>query len=544
MKFKNIKNTVAIIGVASSMLLAASCNKFLDVNKNQNSATSSTPEAVFPSTQVALASSLVTYNDYGGWLTGYEANSNGYGGWGSALTYNFDNNTYTGLWSSTYDILNDIQYVIDQTEGKDVYSYYNGAAKILKAYNFQLLVDQYNDVPYDEALKGLNKLTPAYTKAETIYLNLYNLLDSAVDIINKAERPYRFNTDNVIGKADVTFSESMTNWIKLANTLKLKLLVRASKTTVFSGITPKFDAAGFLTDDAIVNPGYVKDNGKQNPFWNTYYSSYANAYAGWGRSRIAASYVISFYNGQKLTDTKRANAIYRSGISTRQNQLGNISDDAQQYWTTNPVWYSGPTYALSADDGERSIGVLKGRAAGVPIFTSAESYFLQSEAVLKGIISGDATTLFNKGIEESFHYLYKSTSNAISATNALGYTDYVADASAYRTTNATNYLANLDIATTTEQKLEAIITQKYIALNMINGQEAWAEYRRTGYPKIDNTTPLGAFRTFVSLLSQATTVDRLPGRILYPNSEYQLNSANMPTGITVYGSYVFWDRRK
>jgi hypothetical protein len=138
--------------------------------------------------------------------------------------------------------------------------------------------------------------------------------------------------------------------------------------------------------------------------------------------------------------------------------------------------------------------------------------------------------------------LYKNSLNVV-ASNPLNLTDPVGDAQAYQAANAGNYLANIDLATTDAQRLEAIITQKYIALNMIHGHEAWAEFRRTGYPTIDNSTPLQANETFVSILSEASTSDRLVGRVLYPATEFQLNSANVPTGITVFGSYVFWDRR-
>ena len=95
------------------------------------------------------------------------------------------------------------------------------------------------------------------------------------------------------------------------------------------------------------------------------------------------------------------------------------------------------------------------------------------------------------------------------------------------------------IATTPDQQLEAIITQKYIALNFINSSEAWNEYRRTGYPRSSNFTS-DPTTSFASTLSQSSRPDHLPTRILYPASEYSYNAANVPTGVSPYTSLIFW----
>lgn len=533
-----------ILLAASALVMLASCKKYLDVNDNPNDATSSTPPLVLGQALVYAAGNTVSYNSYGAWMVGYTANAGGYGGWGSALNYNYGNTSYTGLWTSTYDNNTDFQYVIDQTEGDAYYTYYNAIARIMRAYNFQFLVDQYNDVPFTDALKGLGNLTPKYDNAKSIYKALYDEYTNAIELINGASGAA--STSYALGQADPMFSGNMTKWKQFANTLKLRLLVRASATDAFAGVTPSFDAAGFLTEDAVVQPGYSKASGKQNPAWNAYHSSYTNG--GAGRSLITTYFVVSFYNGSKISDINRAKAVYRGAQNPGRNQLGETDESIPQAPSGGPTWYSGngSTYAFS-DNYDNAVGVLKSRSMAQPILLAAESYFLQAEARLKGIIStSDVTTLFNSGITASFAYLFKSGDGTYKINAYFGATapNPTALATAYHTEddNATNYLVNIDLATTDAQKLEAIITQKYIALNMIHGHEAWAEFRRTGYPAIDNTPPLNAEATFVSILSAASTEDRLLGRVLYPNSEAQLNYNNMPTGITT-SSLVFWDRR-
>jgi hypothetical protein len=87
--------------------------------------------------------------------------------------------------------------------------------------------------------------------------------------------------------------------------------------------------------------------------------------------------------------------------------------------------------------------------------------------------------------------------------------------------------------------LEAILTQKYIALNYVNSEEAWSEYRRTHYPTITNGSNNGT-QTFASSVSESTRADKLPARILYPSSEGSYNSANVPKDISPFTSTIFW----
>jgi hypothetical protein len=94
------------------------------------------------------------------------------------------------------------------------------------------------------------------------------------------------------------------------------------------------------------------------------------------------------------------------------------------------------------------------------------------------------------------------------------------------------------LATTTAQKTEAIITQKYIALNYVNSEESWNEYRRTTYPK--NTLGTSGIASFTSIVSESTRPDKLPTRIIYPSSEGSYNSANVPKNITPFKDLIFW----
>jgi len=517
-----MKKIFSIALIVVVLVSSFSCGDFLDVNQNTNKATSSTPELVLPQAIVYTARNIVRFSQYGGAQVGHIVNAGGYGGWGSFVTYSFTTSDYTNLWSDTYNNLTDFQYVIDNTTGKEDYTYFEAAARIMKSYNFQMLVDTYNDVPYTQAFKGAANLNASYDKGVDVYKALADDIDAALTLLKSgAEVPKSFAT------ADPLFKGDVTKWKQFANTIKLRLIIRAGSKVAFSNKT--FDAAGFLTTDAIVQPGYTKQDGKQNPAWDYYQYDYSGSTSGRvGLQYLPSDFVFAFYSGQKLDDEVRGYEIYKGfPATTPTNQLGYTKSDAPSAASPS-VWFIG------TDSDSKTEGIFKGFSAGQPIMLAAESYFLQAEATLIGLTGGDLEEEFNNGIKASIAYLYKDANGVIGDT--LGAFDYYVDAN---TEKDLYYTVDITAATTNEQKLEAIITQKYIANNMINGMEAWSEYRRTRYPAIVNGS-VDPEATFASLQSTSTRPDKLPARLLYPNSEYQYNPSNIPAGIDAFSSTIFW----
>ena len=501
-KINSMKKITAII-LSGVMLFASSCTKQLDINNNPNSATSATPELILPQALNYTAGLLNSFNTYGAQVGGYAANAGGYGGFGTAFTYNFASGDYGGLFTSSYDLLEDYQSIINQSQGNPVYNNYNAIGKIMKALHFQLLVDTYNDVPYSEALKGASNLNPKYDAAADIYKDIAIQLDSAITLINAGSSVVGLKTPSAT--QDGMFGGDMTNWKKFANTLKLRIIVRGTPKGTFANTT--FSADGFLTTDAMINPGYTRDNGKQNPKWNTWGWSYTGA-AG-NKAWMPTTYALTFYNGVKINDNGRGKATYYQYPSTPTNQLGQETN---------------------------STGTLKGPNAGMPVITAAESYFIQAEAVARGIITGNDATLFNNGIVASYKYLYAlpDGSYGTALSNPTG------DAATYLTANATSPLVNYSLNTSMLQKVEAILTQKWIALNFVNSDQSWNDYRRTSYPKVISTAGATGAQTFASKYSESTRPDKLPTRILYPPSEGSYNSTNVPKGISPFTSLIFW----
>ncbi|MGY3055015.1 hypothetical protein ACVWYG_003226 [Pedobacter sp. UYEF25] len=526
-----MKKIFNILLIATIAMGFTSCKKFLDVNQNPNSSTSSSPGLVLPQAIVGSASISNSYNSAYFFPGGFAANIFGVGGYGAGVTYAYTASNFTGLFTSVYDNATDYQYVIDNTSTTPALAYSTAIARIMKAFMFSKLVDQYNDVPYSEALKGNANLTPKYDKAEDIYKDLVSQLSLSIKSITEAQA--NVATNKVIASTDPLYKGDMDRWKRFANTIKLRLLIKMAGVPALSAYaTTEFAAldqgVGFIASDALVQPGYVKEAGKQNPNYGSLAFNTDNTRA--QSQAVPTTWILTFYNGSKLTDDGRGSVTYNGFPNVASNQLGEENTTSSQVPPNGSTsWFTG------VDANTPGLGVAKGPQQGQPIMLASESYFLQAEAVARGYFAGNAKGSFVAGVTASFNYLYENQSNVVDPSK-----DVAGDVTTYFADNVGSPLANFDLALTVNQKIEAIITQKYIAMNVINADEAFNEFKRTGYPTISNGSS-SATATFASKQSSSTRPDKLIGRVLYPQQEYNLNSANVPAGVTLFGSRIFWD---
>jgi hypothetical protein len=123
-------------------------------------------------------------------------------------------------------------------------------------------------VPYSQAFKPTEFPSPVYDKAEDIYADLHKKLDTAISIMKGA------TVSTAAKSIDIVYSGDKTLWIKFANTIKLRLLIRTTEINANpSTELAKIKAEGGVLQSgqsADVNPGYQNDVGKQSPFYGTY----------------------------------------------------------------------------------------------------------------------------------------------------------------------------------------------------------------------------------------------------------------------------------
>jgi len=159
-------------------------------------------------------------------------------------------------------------------------------------------------------------------------------------------------------------------------------------------------------------------------------------------------------------------------------------------------------------------GLLQTASSPAVIFPACESFFLQSEAALDGYISGNAGSLYQNAVEESFRLL--QVNNPYSSAD-----QYLAAQSA----NASVGFAN------SPNQLNTIITQAWIAYCGFDPLAAWNNWRRLGIP---TSLPVSQF--------DGSVATHIPYRLLYPTSEYSYNTTNVDAEGTINNmtSTIFW----
>jgi hypothetical protein len=519
--------------IMTAVFLAAGisgCKKdYLSQEVNPNSPSVTTPQLSLSGAEVTTARIIATsYNEYGVWA-GYWTTSGNYVPNQGINQYQFTNSTFDsntgGPWIAMYGNLTNYNTLQTVSAASPSYAYFQAIAMIMKAYVFEQLVDNYNDVPYSQAFKPSTILFPAYDAAADIYHDLGKQLDAAIALINKspgATSP---------GSSDVIFGGNMTGWKKFANSLKLRLAIhvitKLGKTDPLVTDLASTSAEGYLdgTIEATANPGYantLSSSGanQANPFWSSFGLDVNSNPAGNAVYYRANDFAVKFLannNDPRLGEFYAPTTGGWPGIVIRGNVFGDTSPANQGNPNTSSV---GP-------------GLAKSPTQPAVLFSGAESLFLQAEAALDGVISGDPKSLYQAAITSSFvdaqaggtyvavpqipgskppapntagqtpqtpNFIYTPPSAATSASLAVAYYS--------QSLNDVNY----DFSS---NKLEAIITQKWAALNGYFNLEAYNEYRRTGIPNLPSSIDPAAIST------------TLPTRIFYPISELSTNATNL-----------------
>jgi hypothetical protein len=274
---------------------------------------------------------------------------------------------------------------------------------------------------------------------------------------------------------------------------------------------------GYLTADAMVNPGYLNSADKQNPLWNVFGTNPGGTlYSDGFKYRYAGGALVNFF--QDYNDDRLFYMYAPPGVDPTMSEYTAVDSTFSDYKAS----YYGDrdaAVALTNSGGASGVGhgVMKGFDASVPLISAAESYFLQAEAVQRGWMSGDAKDLFQKGITASFEYL-----GVVNADDA-----------------AAAYYANGKVlsdwnATPASRKIEAIVTQKWAASAISDNYEAWTEYRRTGFPGTG----------ILPLTKYPGATRHIPNKYLFPKSEADRNQAAYKAAIAggndPQSSKIFW----
>lgn len=505
MKFKSIYT------LALGALLMTGCKKsFLDINTNPNSLPTATPAFVLTNALSTTANSMVSPNEIGSYWSGQWTQSSSYILSTTTFNYQFTNGDFN-YWDGLYDNLQDYQYVLNNADANGQ-KYFKGPANVMKAYVFQALIDMYGDLPYTEALKGVAALAPKFDNQKTVYEALITSLDAA--IVDLKANPFA----SAYAGADIIFGGNTTKWIKFANSLKLRILMHQSRITGRDAyITTEInkivtEGSGFITGEEVGVGGasfYIATAGKLNPIYDRWGYDANGATRSLGRYPRPTKFLFDQLIAANDTFRLKRIAYAKGGESGATPGVSTAAEVVSNYVGVPFGIASGYTAPSSSYIGPSLI--VKGQYnKPVVLLTAAEVQFALAEAKQRFpavTLPGTAQSYFEEGVKQSFR--------------ALG----VADAATKATTLLTSGIADADWSASTD-KLKAIAVQKWIALVNFSGLEAWTEYRKSNLP----VTPQSP---------GVSTADR-PLRFFYPNTESGSN-ANVPTGIDVFKTRLFWD---
>lgn len=389
--------------------------------------------------------------------------------------------TLNNVWNGFYSVGLTDAYAMEElakSEGNDLHV---GVAFTLQAYLFSLLTEMYGPIPFTEAIQAkAGNTTPVYDDQQTVYTGMVALLDSAVARLQ--------GSGSISVTQDILYSGDETKWMKFANSLKFRLLMRMSgQMDVSSQLQGIVDGGLHFTsnaDDAELQ--YKSSNPNANPFWNTIVFSTRSE---WKINQTTVQLM------EELSDP-------RLPVYAQPNDAGIIRGVAPG--VINPT-LNGFTYTNTSAIGEY---FLAPDAPGV-FMSYAELMFLVAEAAKRGYISGGDTkaqSAYEAGITASFE-----TFNGFEMEDG-----------SVVSLNPEPYINSSEVAYDPANALEQIATQNYIALYG-QGQEAYTEWRRTGTPDLSPA------------IDPLTDLDGLPTRYTYPTDEQTLNTANYKEAAEMIG---------
>lgn len=375
-----------------------------------------------------------------------------------------------------------------------------GVSKIMRAIIYKRITDTYGDAPMSESAKiGENIKTPKYDTQEEIYKALIKDLQSGRDLINVSK---------TAPGGDILYFGKLASWKKLANSVLLQASLQLSK---------KYPAnSGFAAttfNEALANSAGVMTTTADDAYFMFSSSSLVP-------NPLNAFRAADYYLSREFTESLKGstNSYNRTSNHTPDTRLGVFS--------TGGMTGTGLAFGYTVDDlkaagldntasASQMTSAFKGTDSPMALMTSAYTYLNRAEAAQRGWTTEDPKAMMVLGITRSYEGLDAKYGSAIKG-----------DAAAY---------AAIRVADMTANPMKIIAEEKWVAL-FNQGSDAWAEWRRTGYP-----TLAPAF--------SAINGKVIPRRLPYPLEEANYNPTNYKDAVSrlvspedVNTSKMWWDQ--
>ncbi|WP_439581397.1 SusD/RagB family nutrient-binding outer membrane lipoprotein [Dyadobacter bucti] len=505
------------LGLLLSISLISGCDQgFDDININKVDPTSLAPslilnKAIISTTYLDGVSTLgmLCYN-----FGIVQQIITPYGSSLSGGNYNQFNNSNTPLvWVNFYrNVVKQLVAVTDQTKDDPLQANTYHSARIWKAYAFMILTDTYGDIPYFEAGQGYisEVIRPKYDPQEAIYKDILKELEEASGALDASVAPVT---------TDILYGGNVARWKKLGYSLMLRAAMRLTKvdpTTAKTYVTKAMTGGLFESnaDNSII---------RHTAIYNNYIANHLAA-----REKTNFYLAAPFVNYLKENNDPRLPimAVRYVGAKGGPEQTPSRASSDPKVQIGMPMGYNDVSInSVLAQNGVVSLWdftqvnlttVLKLDAPEFHV-TYAQSQLLLAEAAFRGWITGDAAAYFAKGVRAHLEQMamYDVSATIPEATIAA-------------------YLAAHPLDKGKE--LDQINTQYWVA-SFLDGNELFANFRRSGFPALKKNPYPGSEIT-------EDFIRRMP----YPDSEIivnlqNVNDANARQGPNDLNTRVWWDKK-
>jgi hypothetical protein len=386
-------------------------------------------------------------------------------------------------------------------------------AQVLRIAGTLKLSDIYGPQPYSKVTGS--EYSVAYDDMETLYDAMLADLDDAIATLRSAV--LSGSDFSSLKDADIVYGGDFTKWVKYANTLKLRMAMRISsvKPTLAQQKAEEAanDVVGCLSTAA--DAAWSSYNDGMNPYYRA-----GETWNG-GEFRLSAN-ITSYLNGYS---------------DPRLSSYAMATSSGEYVGVRNGIYQSASTFTAYQSLSHVNVGMTE----DLLIMSASEAYFLRAEGALNGWnMGGTAQELYESGVRVAMNERGVQIGDYLVGTN--GPADYVDPVnSSYNKPAMTDIAPAWDAAASIEANRERILIQKWIA-NYPNGWEAWADARRTGYPKF--------FPVVNNLNTEGVTASRGMRRVPFSQKEYQTNLQNINFAVTLLGGAdtgatdLWWAKKK
>lgn len=483
---------------AAVLLLAGSCtDKFEEYNTNQYEIHEADPATLMKTMIETIVN--IQQNDSQmmdqmvGQLGGYLVCSNVWSGTNFG-TFNQSDAWNASPWNTTFEKIYGNFFQVQEATNSS--GHYYAFARMIRAMSMMRVADCYGPMPYSEVRKG--NFYVAYDTQEQVYRNILDDFTNAADVL------YGYYLDSngnaPLGSNDPVYGGNYASWAKLANSMKLRVAMRISNAYP--------ELARTAAEEAVQHKaGLIETNGDNAMLdCGTQTNPYYLASVSWGDLRVNAN-IVDYMRG--YNDPRMAKYFNYSTFNGQNSEYVGMRSGEDGFDKASVSGYSIPAFS----------GTSK-----LLVFCAAETSFLRAEGKLKGWNVGDKTVreYYENGITLSMEQYSVSAGDYLN-NDQKPTVAHDNDPRGNNTAISNTVSVKWDDAASDDVKLQRIITQKWIA-NYPLGLEAWADFRRTGYPElypcIDNLSNCGVNST------------RGMRRLRFPYTEAQNNKSNYETGVS------------